>query len=231
VYRPGAHTTLDLSVARKTRFATVKDRYSYRMGAAIPNPDLQAEHALNYELGYKGAYERLRMQAAVFYSRIGNTILSVNNVKYDTARQVWQSQLQNTGRSEYLGGELGLEYALSAAFTGGLNYTYIKRNNLSNPALYFTDVPAHKLFGFLQYRLQERLSVQVSAEHNSKRYSTTYGAAAGSFTLLNASATVKVWRYFSVEGGINNITDAQYALIEGYPEPGRNYFLNLVYRL
>lgn len=26
------------SVARKTRFATIKDRYSYRMGQAIPNP-------------------------------------------------------------------------------------------------------------------------------------------------------------------------------------------------
>jgi iron complex outermembrane receptor protein len=49
--------------------------------------------------------------------------------------------------------------------------------------------------------------------------------------LLNASATVQVWRYFSVEAGINNITDRNYTLVEGYPEAGRNYFINLVYRL
>lgn len=231
VYRPDAHTTLDLSVARKTRFATVKDRYSYRMGTAIPNPHLKAEQALNYELGYKSTYHKLNIQAAVFYSRINNTILSVNNVKYDSVRQVWQSQLQNAGRSEYLGAELGLEYALPANFTAGVNYTYIKRNNLSNPTLYFTDVPAHKIFGFLQYRYRERFSIQANATHNSKRHSTTYGTVAGAFTVLNSSATVNVWRYFSVEGGINNITDASYALVEGYPEPGRNFFMNLLFRL
>ncbi|TWV99666.1 TonB-dependent receptor [Chitinophaga pinensis] len=33
------------------------------------------------------------------------------------------------------------------------------------------------------------------------------------------------------EGGINNITDKNYSLVEGYPEPGRNYFANVVYSL
>ncbi|MEO5995827.1 MAG: TonB-dependent receptor [Chitinophagaceae bacterium] len=231
-YRPDADNSFQFSVARKTRFATTKDRYSYRMGTAIPNPDLHAEYAVNYELAYRGSVDnRFTVQAALFYSKINNTILMVSNVKYDSARKVWQSQLQNVGKSEYLGTEIGAEYQIAPTLKTGVNYTYIKRNNLTNPNLYFIDVPRNKVFGFVQYQLKERFSLQVNTEYNSKRYSTTYGTASGAFTILNANATVHIWRVFSVETGINNIADRNYTLVEGYPEPGRNYFANIIYRL
>jgi iron complex outermembrane receptor protein len=231
-YQPNAASLFTLSVARKTRFATTKDRYSYRMGTAIPNPDLQAEHAVNYEIGYTGnVNSKLQVQTALFYSKIGNTIMMVNNVLLDTTRNVWQSQLQNAGKSEYMGAEASVEYKVSPSFTAGANYTYIKRNNITNPALHFIDVPEHKVFGFLQYGFKERASLQVNTEYNSSRYSATYGTTTGSFVLLNATASVHIWKWFGVEGGVNNITDKLYSLTEGYPEPGRNYFVNILYRL
>lgn len=228
------------SVARKTRFATVKDRYSYRFGTALPNPDLKAEDAVNYDLSYRGAVtSRLNVTASLFYSKINNTILSVNNVKYDSTTNMWLSQMQNVGKSEYMGAEAGIDYmffyqlheGFSNQLHGGINYTYIKRNNLTQPALHFTDVPNHKVFAYLEYTLRDLLILQANTEYNSKRYSTTYGASTAPFTLLNATATVKVWKYFSVEAGVNNITDKNYSLTEGYPEPGRNYFANVIYRL
>jgi iron complex outermembrane recepter protein len=232
IYKLNAVNSLNLAVARKTRFATTKDRYSYRLGTGIPNPDLQAEYSLNYELGYAGTFNnKLRVQAAAFYSKIHNTILSVSNVYFDATRNAWQSQLQNVGESKYLGAEAGLEYQVLQSFKAGINYTFVKRNNLTNPTIKFTDVPKNKLFGFLQYQLRNRFTVQANTEYNSKRYSTTYGVSAGSFMLLNASATVNIWRYFSIEAGVNNIADKNYTLVEGYPETGRNYFANLVYRL
>ena len=45
-YKPNAIHSFNLSVARKTRFATTKDRYSYRLGTAIPNPDLTGRSTL-----------------------------------------------------------------------------------------------------------------------------------------------------------------------------------------
>lgn len=230
-YQLNATNALHFSLARKTRFATTKDRYSYKLGTAIPNPDLKAEDALNYDLGYTGNFNKLHIQAAAFYSKLHNTILSVSNVLYDSVKKAWQSQMQNVGRAEYMGVEAGVDYMLLADLKAGINYTLIKRNNLSNPSLHFTDVPEQKIFGYVQYQFRNRFSVQANTEYNSKRYSTTYGTVSGSFMLLNASATVQVWRYFSVEAGINNIADVNYTLVEGYPEPGRNYFVNLVYRL
>ncbi|MET0636930.1 MAG: TonB-dependent receptor [Chitinophagaceae bacterium] len=230
-YILGGLHSINISVARKTRFPTTKDRYSYRLGTAIPNTALKPESAVNYEFAYRGNFTgNLLVQAALFYSRISNTIFSVSNVKFDSVRNVWQSQLQNTGKAEHIGGEASVDYPILPFLKAGVNYTYIKRNNLSNPSLHFIDVPEHKIFGFLQYQYNSRLFIQANTEYNSTRYSTSYGTTATSFTLLNSSATVHLWRYFSVEVGVNNIFDRNYALVEGYVEPGRNYYSNIVYR-
>lgn len=230
-YKVGGDGVLSFSVARKTRFATIKDRYSYSLGTGIPNPYLTPEYSVNYDLGYKSTIMPwLILESSLFYSHIEQTILSVNNVAYDSATHVSESQVQNVGRSEYIGGELGLEAPLGHGVKLGTNYTYIKRNDLSNPSILFTDVPRSKLFGYAQYSFRDLFYVEVNGEYDSKRYSTSYGAVSAPFSLFNAVASYHVWKYFSVEGGVNNLLDRNYSLVEGYPEPGRNYFVNLRYR-
>src|SRR5690606_5677326 len=44
---------LNASVSKRNRFATIKDRYSFRFGTAIPNPSLGSESAIHYEVGYR----------------------------------------------------------------------------------------------------------------------------------------------------------------------------------
>lgn len=232
VYQITPTQRINFSVAKKTRFATIKDRYSYRLGTAIPNPDLKSEDALNFDLSYSGKIDnRWNLHGSLFYSKINNTIMMISNVYYDSIRKVWQSQLQNAGESEFMGMEAGAEFQIIKRLKAGANYTFIKRNNLTNPSIYFTDVPEHKFFAFAQFDLPGKFYIQVNTLYNSSRYSTSYGTQTGSYMLLNTTAYFHIWRWFSVEGGINNITDRNYSLVEGYPEPGRNYFLNFVYRL
>ncbi|HRN38241.1 MAG TPA: TonB-dependent receptor, partial [Flavobacteriales bacterium] len=57
--------------------------------------------------------------------------------------------------------------------------------------------------------------------------STCCGTKADAFTLLNAFISGKVWKYASVELGVNNLLDTNYCLVEGYPEEGRNFILTL----
>ncbi len=40
-------------VARKTRFATLKERYSYKMGQGLPNPELQTEKATHFDVSFQ----------------------------------------------------------------------------------------------------------------------------------------------------------------------------------
>ncbi|GEP98408.1 TonB-dependent receptor plug domain-containing protein [Chitinophaga cymbidii] len=214
------------SFGRMTRLATIKDRYSYRMGTAVPNPALKAEHALHYELSYEDAsIRRVRLQAAVFYSSIGNVIQNVNNVQYDTPAGRWLSQMQNKGRAAFYGGEAAVSYNIGMLQTG-INYSFIRRKNLDDKNIRFTDVPEHKLSGTATYSIA-RVALTVDGEYNTYRYSTSYGTKAPGFFLLHGSLAVPVQSWLQVRMGVNNIFDKDYVLVEGFPEQGRNYFIKL----
>jgi iron complex outermembrane receptor protein len=212
------------SVARKTRFATIKDRYSYRMGQAIPNPDLGAEAAVNFDVSYSGKIaDKLSLQASVFNSSIDDIIQQVDNV------QPGRFQLQNAGKARFYGAEAGLDYRVISGLSVGSNYSFIKRKNKTNPAILFTNVPEHKVFAYADYSFLKRANILASVENNSDRYSTSYGTQAKAYTLVNAKASVKLYKFISAEVGLNNIFDVNYSLVEGFPEAGRNSFVNLVF--
>jgi outer membrane receptor protein involved in Fe transport len=66
---------LRFTASHKTRMPSLKDRYSYKMGAAVPNPDLKAEHNLTFEGGYQGTLgSKTSFMASVFYSRLDDAI-------------------------------------------------------------------------------------------------------------------------------------------------------------
>lgn len=213
---------LGATVSQKTRFATIKDRYSYRMGTAIPNPDLKPETALNYELNYNVEFfSKLHFQTAIFYSSLTDAILSVSNV------EPGKSQMQNFGEAEYKGIEAQLTYMPTENLNISANYTYIERKNITNQDIHFTDVPNTKVIGTIEYRLLKILKLIANTEFNSSRYSTSYGTGVPDYTLLNAFASCKVLKYLSIDAGMNNISDRNYSLVEGYPEEGRNFFVTL----
>ncbi|WP_163410079.1 TonB-dependent receptor plug domain-containing protein [Flavobacterium ajazii] len=213
---------LGATISQKTRFATIKDRYSYRMGTAIPNPDLKPETAVNYEVNYTGKiHDKLTFQTAVFYSSLNDAILSVSNV------QPGKSQMQNFGEAEYKGIEAQLNYAILDNLSFNANYTYIERKNITSPNIHFTDVPNTKVIGTLEYSPIKRLRLISNSEFNSSRYSTSYGTDVPDYTILNFYASGKILKNFSLDAGINNLFDKNYSLVEGYPEEGRNFFVTL----
>ena len=213
---------LGATVSQKTRFATIKDRYSYRMGTAIPNPNLKPEKAVNYELNYTaGLFNKVTFQTALFYSKLSDAILNVSNV------QPGKSQMQNFGEAEYLGVEAQINYEILSNLSLNFNYTYIERNNITNPNIHFTDVPNTKVMGTLEYKPIKILRLIANSEFNSSRFSTSYGVRVPDYTLLNFYASGKIAKNFSIDAGINNIFDKNYCLVEGYPEEGRNFFVTL----
>ena len=224
LYDVSPNHSLKGSVSRKTRFATIKDRYSYRMGQAIPNPDLTAEVAINYDLTYTGVFhKKLTLNASVYRSDITDIIQQVDNV------QPGQFQLQNAGDALFYGFEAGADYNIVQGLVLGANYSYIQRKNETNPEILFTNVPDHKVFGYLDWAFLGRAGVVINTEYNSKRLSSSYGTSVAGYTLVNAKASIRIVDYLQVEGGVNNIFDKDYSLVEGFPEPGRNFFVNLVF--
>lgn len=221
---------VNFSISRKTRFPSIKDKYSYRWQTAIPNPDLDPERAINYEMGYQDIlFRRVALRAAAFYRDIKDYIQSVTVPDPDDSTKT-KSQNRNMGHVEQYGMEVELSAPLTDMIESGFNYTYIDNNNRSSSDK-LTDVPEHKFFLYTKFTPLKPLSVLADIEYDSKRWSSTNGVrVAKGFTLVNAKVMYEITKGLRMEAGVRNLFDKNYELNEGYPMPGRTYFSNLTYR-
>jgi len=218
-------------VAKKTRFPTMKDRYSLRFGSSIANPDLNEELSYNYTMDYAGDYldKRLHFEMGAYYSHLKDAILEVYGVVASNP-QIYQ--LQNVGDAEYFGTDVTVAYKILNPLTAQVNYAYIKRNNLESPEVKFTDVPENSFRASLNYKFKNSSYLNLNCECYSDRYSTSTGIQVGGYSLINFKGSWCVYKdMVRVEGGVNNIPDKNYQQKEGYPMPGRNYYASLVFSM
>lgn len=218
------------SVAQRTRFATMKDRYSYKSGTAIPNPVLRPEAATHYELACKGTpHAGWQAQAAVFYSRIADLIQIVDAVAVVNGTSV--SQTRNVGDARSAGFELGFGGQLLPRLGLGTAYSFVDRKNLDAPAIKPVGAPRHVVSAYVDLTAIPRLDLRANVAGYGERYATSAGVTLPPFATVDLLGRVQVQRGVNFEVGARNVLDAEYALDEGFPEPGRTYFTNVQFAL
>ncbi|MGE3277074.1 MAG: TonB-dependent receptor plug domain-containing protein [Vicinamibacterales bacterium] len=209
---------LRATVSRKTRLPAIKDRYSYRLGQAVPNPDLAAERATTVEAGYDGAIRGWGSVAlAGFHGAIGDLVQPV-------FLRPNLFQLQNVGDIR----QSGLEAEWRSPSAGGLRaiagYSYLRRSSDGTVAVPLLNVPSQKLTGTLTYTGPRRLQVTASLLHESSRMSQDDAGVAlelPAYTTVFAKAAIGLGGGADVEASASNLFDADYVLYPGFPEPGR----------
>lgn len=228
-YRLTEKSTLHAAISQKTRLPTIKDRFSYKNGKGIPNPELDPEKSINYEIGYADhRFERVQWKGTLFFNDVSDYIQSMTVTDPDDSSST-KLQNQNIGDVELSGVELEATLQLSDALVLGCNYTFTHADNKSDDSE-LTNIPKHKLVPSLRYTFAGRLSTLLNAEIYSDRYSSSDGKrVADSFTVANIKFAYDFGNGFLAEAGMNNIFDADYELEEGYPEAGRTVFSNLRY--
>ena len=214
---------LSMSVARKTRFPTLKDRYSFRLGQALANPQLAPERAYNTELSVTTRWLGMEANVTGFYSALSEVIQRVDNV------QEKLFQLQNTGQARFYGVEASVRYPVHDWLALQANYTYLKRENQDHPELKFIGTPTHQGFFSVDIHPVDKLQLFTSLELADARNSRSDGRLVHGYALCNTKVKVDLLPQLALEGGVRNIADANYALEEGFPQEGRNYFVNLVF--
>jgi len=211
------------TVATKTRFPTLKDRYSLRLGTAIPNPDLEAEHSINYEIGYQGTpWGRLSLEAALFLSDVTDLIQQVNDVEDD------KYQMQNVGEVRLAGLELSAKAPIGAHWELGGNLTLLDRENRSDPDTRLTGVPDHKLTAHVLFRPIDRLEALLYLQYEGPRWDSQT-VELDSYTTANFKLSYRPVEALLLEARLDNLADADYALADGYPAAGRTWMLNARY--
>ncbi|MBN8528218.1 MAG: TonB-dependent receptor [Caulobacterales bacterium] len=233
VYRPNTMAEVYASVSSRARFPTLFERFSSRFGTAIPNPGVTAERAVNYEVG--GWYEPrvdLRLEGAVFYSDLDDALIQVP-VDLGPPFGVI-NQTRNAGSGRYYGLEATGRMQLTPELALNGNYTWLKRtiDNPSDPNFRTTDAPEHKLFAWLDWRVNDRVVLTPSLEAWSGRWTYAVVAPQGYYkiddaVLAHLSAQVVLTHRVDLIIGARNLMDELYVVTDGFPEEGRNFRADL----
>jgi iron complex outermembrane receptor protein len=229
------------------RFPTLKERYSSGMGSSLPNPGLLTEHSQNWNFGYTHIFgPKLTFDGVLYLSKLRNAIESAlvpdtyslcpsNNSPGHCSQNI------NVAHETHEGVEVTLHGNPIQRLKLDMNYTYLNRE--LNPSTYVlsTGIPKNKAVGTATVRLPYQILGIVTAHYEGgitlqdTTYSSTtqpllYAHNGESLATMDLATELPIAPRFSAQVGVKNVFDRNYFYTAGYPEEGRNWFINLRYR-
>ena len=161
------------------------------------------------------------------------------------------SEMANIGKEVHEGIEFEVRSTPLPRLTLNASYSYLNRNivydfgTLPNVSAVNTSItilptlPKNKFVGTVTYRLPHQILAIVNERYESglTLQDTTYATTSPFFLPLSESyattdivAVVPIRFGMTVQAGVKNLLDRNYYYTAGYPEAGRNWFLNFRYR-
>jgi len=235
--------TVYFTFARKSHFPTLKDRYSYKNGKAIPNPNIEAEHGNNWGLGYshvlpfKATMIQLELFRSDVYDAIQNATIPAEfpdqcpSLSSDTCQRTI-----NVGKELHQGVEFTIRSNLHPRLTVNANYTFLNRDISGPPNMvdvFPTGTPKHKVVSVANLRLPRAIILTATARYESGRIDTDNSGnlvPASKYGTLDFGGIIPVVKEMDLQVGIRNLFDRFYYYREGFPQSGRNWYLNMRYR-
>jgi iron complex outermembrane receptor protein len=235
-YSLGKAGMLFATFAEKSRFPTIQDRYSYKFGMALPDPELKPEHAANWNFGYSRVFAfHTVVQAELFRSDVRDAI---ENIIFPStqcpALKITCMQAVNIGKEVRQGVDFTIRSTPLPRLTLDANYGFLDRQFVAGPATAFPmGTPKHKAIGTATLRLPHQVLVMASARYESGQIGTSDNnmpVPASKFATVDLGTVVPIRAGLTTQFGIKNLFGRNYYYMEGFPEEGRNWYLNLRYR-
>lgn len=198
-------TSFKASASKGFRSPTIMEMYLY-----APNPDLQPERMMNYEISWlqSAIGNKLQFELTGFWVKGENLIQVVPPLV--TLRQ-------NIGTFNNKGIEISAKYNLSKQFSLNGNYSYV---NLEKAVL---AAPRHHANLSLNYG-HNIWNFHLSTQYIDKLYTRINPAMeTASYILLNARVACKPLPWLDVFVMGNNLLNQDYQINYGYPMPRINF--------
>jgi iron complex outermembrane receptor protein len=234
-YSAGPTGTAYVTVARKSRFPTIRDRYSYKAGRALPNPMLRPEHAMTWTAGYSRALPKGTVaQIDVFHSDVRDGIENIFFLSPTCAGGKGGAgtcqQAVNIGAETRAGVNLTVRTTPAPRVTVDANYSYLHRRILDTTSAIPVGTPVHKAIATATVRLARTSTALVSTRYESGAVGMSDNGLplpANAFATVDVGGAVPVGAGLTVQAGVKNVFDRNYYYWEGFPEPGRNAYVTL----
>lgn len=224
----------------------------------IPNPDLKPETSESFEGGVRLFNDAVSLDVTAFHGRYKNFILRSDVGGTGTIADPDVFQFTNVSRVEISGAEAKFQVRSTWGMTGNLALSYATGDTIapSGAKTPLQTIDPLKLVVGVGYDDPGNVfGGRIIATHSARKEDDRTGCAPSacftgkSFTILDATAYVRITPELTLRGGIFNITDEKYWLWsdirgltntitppatvfpgEAYAQPGRNGSVSVSYR-
>ncbi len=225
VYLFPENTKLFASVARKTRFPTLRQLYA---NIDTGSYELKPESAINSTIGVSRPFGNFMWgQLSFFYHSISDMIVQAVSGPYQP--------YENLGNVEVYGIEVATEFypMKDLVLRLGYNYNHATDQTEGRATEHVVNVPEHKLDMGVQYTvpytktridLNGILLADMFTQLPTPTRPTTEIQSVAGYFLLNARVSQKFLDNFEAYIAFNNVFDRNYEYSYGLPAQGRNIF-------
>lgn len=192
-------------VSRGFRNPTIRELYLF----PAPNPALKAEKLWNYQGTFHAhPVAWLTAWATYYYADISDQIVTLGRFP--------NLQLRNAGAALNRGVETSVQIRPTRNLTIAAGYAYLRSTNLA-PL-----IPANKLNASIQWQ-KGKFNTSLSAMAVGERWSSAAKTQKlGSYTMMTWQNTLRLSKRWSVFSMVDNLMNADYQVLPGYPMPGIN---------
>jgi len=226
-FDPLRQLLLRATAARRTRFPTLKERFSEGSGFRLPNPGLLPESA--WHIGLETEWRPLSWLvagAALFDAEVEQLVEQIHVGSGLT-------QLQNTGAARLLGAELSVRVQPLRWVDVEVGYGWLHARRDPQPGAgdELEYRPAHKLALSLLLRpwrwCELSTLLRVVGDQPFRNPLTGAWGTLGAYPLLDARVTLRPWSWLDINLSARNLLDANYQTEYGFPDPGLQLWVGL----
>ncbi len=226
-----------ITAGRKTNMPTIKERYGLYAGQSVPNPDLQAEAAINVEAGLNYyPIDTLKLSFAAYYDNLSDMIVKEELDTSACSAKRSCFRLVNARSGYIVGFEVGLEYNILDTLQIAGSYSYTQKR--SNDGTFITDVPHHLAKFRAKYTPIDDIDLILGMRFTGSRITEddyyNYVNSPSVF-LLDVRVAYRPsfadWiKGLEIAVGVDNVTDKNYWYKYGYEQSGRVVYLEASYK-
>jgi vitamin B12 transporter len=223
-YTANKNYNIKINASRNFRIPSFNDLYWQQGG----NPNLQPENAHQYEVGQELVFNMIRFSATAFFNKIDNLINWQPN-----SSGLWQPE--NTKKVNTYGVETNLTFDKKIGKHHLLfrsNYAYTVSEN-QETKLQLIYVPFHKFNSSLSYSFDKATIFSQYLFNGTVFTSSDNFYKLKEYQLVNIGVSYRLGPKEKIDIGLQvlNLLNEKYQSVATRPLPGRNYAVNLIFKL